>query len=735
MLQRFAVACALLLAAAGAAGTIFGTLQGTAHDPQHRPIAGAKVTVRAAASQWSQATVTDADGYFRFPAVPLGEYTVEVGASGFAPQEQRVTVASGSAPMLHFPLALETVRQSVEVSAEPAAIDPESTTSQNLVSRREIAHTPGADRANSLAMITNFVPGAVVAHDQLHVRGGHQTTWMIDGVPVPNTNIASNVGPQFDPRDIDYLEVQRGGLSAEAGDRTFGVFNVVTRSGFERSRQAELVLDYGSFNSTHDQLSFGSHTERFAYYASLAGNRTDLGLETPAPAVLHDLGAGLSAFTSLIYNRTPRDQLRLAASARGDHYQVPNDPGQQAGGTRDADDERDAFANFTWLHSTAGGAVFTVSPYYHFNRAAYAGGPLDTPFAATDQRSSHYAGVHATAAVTRRRHRARFGADVFGQHDASLLALVANDGSGASLRQTKATSGSVAAVFAEDRYELTDWLTLNGGVRLTRFAGDLGETAADPRLGAALRVPRLHWVLRGFYGHYYQPPPLTTVAGPVADFAVQQGFGFLPLHGERDHQYEFGLGIPAAGWALEFTHFRTAARNYFDHDVLGNSNVFFPLTIARARIRGWEASLRSPRMAGAVQLHLAYANQQAQARGGVTGGLTSFEPPADAYFYLDHDQRQTLSLGLESSLPWHSYGAAHMAYGSGFLDGDGPGHLPAHTTADVSLGKEFERFSLRLTALNLFDRRYLIDNSNTFGGTHWADPRQLAVEVRYRFKY
>ena len=58
-------------------------------------------------------------------------------------------------------------------------------------------------------MITDFVPGAYVVHDQLHVRGGHQTAWAIDGVEIPNTNIASNLGPQIDPKDIDYLEVQR----------------------------------------------------------------------------------------------------------------------------------------------------------------------------------------------------------------------------------------------------------------------------------------------------------------------------------------------------------------------------------------------------------------------------------------------------------------------------------------------------------------------------------------------
>ena len=46
-------------------------------------------------------------------------------------------------------------------------------------------------------MITDYTPGAYVVHDQLHIRGGHQVSWLLDGVPVPNTNIASNVGPQF----------------------------------------------------------------------------------------------------------------------------------------------------------------------------------------------------------------------------------------------------------------------------------------------------------------------------------------------------------------------------------------------------------------------------------------------------------------------------------------------------------------------------------------------------------
>ena len=285
MRSTFAVlAGCVLLFGTIANATIFGTVQGLIHDPQHRPVQSAQVTVRSTTSEWSKSGQSDASGEFRFDAVPVGEYKVTVEVPGFTAQEQKVLLGSGRDARLHFAMSVAQANETVEVNDTPSTVNPESSTTSTVVSRQQIAETPGADQTNSMAMITNYVPSAYVVHDQLHIRGGHQVSWLLDGVPVPNTNIASNVGPQFDPKDIDYLEVQRGGYSAEYGDRTYGVFNVVTRSGFERNRQAELVTSYGSFNNTNDQLSFGDHTERFAYYGSLSGYRTDLGLETPSTA-------------------------------------------------------------------------------------------------------------------------------------------------------------------------------------------------------------------------------------------------------------------------------------------------------------------------------------------------------------------------------------------------------------------------------------------------------------------
>jgi outer membrane receptor protein involved in Fe transport len=728
--------CLLLVFAARANATIFGNLRGIVHDPQHRPISDAEVAIRATGSAWSQISQTDDNGGFEFTAVPLGEYSVTITAKGFEEATQKVIVNSGGAPILHFQLRLGKTTQRVEITGSPAVVNTESSTTETVISQQEIARTPGADRTNSLAMITNYVPGAYYTHDQLHVRGGHQVTWLVDGVPIVNTNIASNVGPQFDPKDVDYLEAQRGSYDAEYGDRAFAVFNVVPRTGFERNNEGELVTSFGNFYQTNDQLSFGSHTERFAYYASLNGNRTDLGLQTPTSAVIHDRANGFGGFGTLVYNIDPNDQLRLVTSLRKDFYQIPNSPDDQAAGVRDIQRESDAFVNFSWVHTFGPGLLLTLSPFYHFNRANFIGGPNDPQFSIQQNRSSNYEGAQATFGAVVKKHNARFGVYGFAQQDNENIALQATDGSGTSLNQTEGPTGNVEALFAEDSFRATPWLTLNGGARLTHFGSTISENSADPRVGMAIRIPRVGWVLRGFYGRYYEAPPLSTVSGPLFQFVLQQGLGFVPLHGQRDEEFQFGLNVPLRGWTLDVDYFHNKVRNFFDHNNVGNSNIFFPLTVEGARIRGAEATLRSPRfLFGRAQVHAAFSHQFAEGRGEVNGGLINFAPPS-GYFYLDHDQRNTLNTGFDLNLPWQTWANGNIYYGSGFTDSGGPAHLPGHTTADLSLGRSLgENISVSITALNLANRRFLLDNSLTFGGTHFFDPREIFVQVRYRFHY
>ena len=120
----------------------------------------------------------------------------------------------------------------------------------------------------------------------------------------------------------------------------------------------------------------------------------------------------------------------------------------------------------------------------------------------------------------------------------------------------------------------------------------------------------------------------------------------------------------------------------------------------------------------------------------MTGGLTDFRPPPDGFFFLDHDQRHTLSTGFSARMPWRSWLSGNFAYGSGFVNGDGPEHLPSYRTVDLAIGKSFgENWSFKVTGTNLTNKRYFIDRSNTFGGSHFGAPRQISAQLRYRFHY
>lgn len=571
-------------------------------------------------------------------------------------------------------------------------------------------------------------------------------SWLVDGVPIPNTNIASNLGPQIDPKDIDTVEIQRGSYAADFGDRTYGVFNVSPRTGFERNNEGELAASFGNFYQTDNQISLGSHTQRLAYYASLNGNRTDLGLETPTSAVVHDRANGYGGFGSVIYNLNSRDQLRLVSQLRRDFYQVPFDlANRDTAGTflQDANREADAFAAFSWVHTFSPGLIATISPFYHYNSANFEGGPADFPTGSTDKHSSKYAGGQATLSYVKGWSNARLGIYGFGQTDHQIFGLnfadPADANFGHNFRDTENISGGLVALFAEDQFRVTPWLTLSAGLRQTHFSGGVVENATSPRFGAAVRVPGLHWVFRGFYGHFYQAPPLVTVSGPALKNIIdQQSFTFVSLRGERDEESQFGVTIPLKAWTLDADTFRTRAKNFFDHSNLNNSGIFFPLTINGALIRGWELTLRSPRIKNRAEAYLTYSNQVAQGRGAINGGLVPADTlPSDEFVNLDHDQRNTLHLGGNLALPWRSYASTDVYYASGFSNGSPPpDHLSAHTTFDVSVGKSFgERFAISVSALNVANRRVLLDNSRTFGGTHFLHPREIIAQVRYRFHY
>jgi hypothetical protein len=196
----------------------YGSVSGIVRDDSDRPVAWAKVVLESAAHAITERQ-TDSTGRFDFPKVAIGQYILTISRRDFASLSQPVTVEAGYFPFANIVLKPPSELTEVIVTASLLPVVA-SVTPITMVSQEDIKNTPGASNVNSNAMITDYVPGAYQAHDMLHMRGGHQTNWLIDGVEIPNTNIAENLGPTINPQDVETLGIERGSYLADEGDRT-----------------------------------------------------------------------------------------------------------------------------------------------------------------------------------------------------------------------------------------------------------------------------------------------------------------------------------------------------------------------------------------------------------------------------------------------------------------------------------------------------------------------------------
>jgi hypothetical protein len=97
----------------------------------------------------------------------------------------------------------------------------------------------------------------------------------------------------------------------------------------------------------------------------------------------------------------------------------------------------------------------------------------------------------------------------------SSLGLIGNDGSREAGRR-EGLDRYLEASFLEDQFKTNSCFTLTGGLRLTQFPGAVTENPANPPIGAAIRIPRLNQVRRGFFGTYYQARHCPLSEGPCS---------------------------------------------------------------------------------------------------------------------------------------------------------------------------------------------------------------------------
>ncbi len=235
-------ACLSLLLGSGAvAQTSRGTIAGTVLDPSGAVVPGATVTLINKATTVKRETTTNESGVYRFDAVDLGKYDLQVKAAGFkdaTSTDIQVQANRTSAFDFQLEVGAGVTTVTVEGSATEALQTTDVVRGGNLESRR-LVQLPLQGR-DSLTL-TLLLPGVQNASTTDFSNGtfnfavngqrARSNNFMIDGV---ENNDISIGGPAFtvnNPDTIQEVAIQTGNFSAEFGRSGGAVINQVTKSG------------------------------------------------------------------------------------------------------------------------------------------------------------------------------------------------------------------------------------------------------------------------------------------------------------------------------------------------------------------------------------------------------------------------------------------------------------------------------------------------------------------------
>jgi hypothetical protein len=218
-----------------------GALIGTVNDAQRGALPGAVVSVSSPALIGGPATLTTNEkGQLRFPALPPGQYVLDIEAQGFTTyHEEDVPIGAGATIERTALLTLAGLAESVVVEGAGSRIEARDPGFGTRFGPEDLKAIP--TRRVSMFDFMRAAPGvsptspgsATVTTVSAFGSGTNENQFLIDGTnfTCPCAGVArAEPGVDF----IQEVQVQSVGASAEFGSVQGAVINVVTRQGSEK---------------------------------------------------------------------------------------------------------------------------------------------------------------------------------------------------------------------------------------------------------------------------------------------------------------------------------------------------------------------------------------------------------------------------------------------------------------------------------------------------------------------
>jgi hypothetical protein len=268
------------MAAAGAAQELSGFVR----DASGGVLPGATVTATQVGTQLTRTSVTNEQGYYVLPEIPIGEYQVVAELQGFRRHvETGIIVRVNSKVAVNATLELGNLEESITVQAAVALVE---------VSTGEIGRLVTGEQARTLQLNgRNFsqllwlnpgVSSTVRSGSELFggfgsnmtgqsINGGRTTSqsWNIDGVDNKDNGGGGNNFVNINPDAIAEFKVLTTNFSAENGQNAGAVINIALKSGTQQFRGS--TYEYLR-NDRFDAKAFNATVKPKLRYNNFGGN-------------------------------------------------------------------------------------------------------------------------------------------------------------------------------------------------------------------------------------------------------------------------------------------------------------------------------------------------------------------------------------------------------------------------------------------------------------------------------
>ena len=214
-------------------------LEGTVRDSSGAAVVGAAVKTLAVDTGLTQEQQTNANGYYRFPGLAVGHYTVTVATAGFTTKVvEDVIVQVGQTRTLDVALAVGAPTERIEVQATAAPADRSSAEASTVINLEQIQNLPNNGR--DWASFTLLAPFAQDdgGGDQRTIRfagrARDDNNFSIDGVDaggIQEQAQKSQTRLQISQDAIEEYRVNSALYDVEYGTQSGGQIDVETKSG------------------------------------------------------------------------------------------------------------------------------------------------------------------------------------------------------------------------------------------------------------------------------------------------------------------------------------------------------------------------------------------------------------------------------------------------------------------------------------------------------------------------